>query len=86
MERKPCVFGSYRGQLEFLNCISRVSEGLRLTALHGLGQAKVIGIIARFVRRITLKDRRSTVSTSTHRLCDPVSRCPANAEMFCGSI
>ena len=42
MERKPCVFVSYRGQLEFLNCISRVSEGSELTALHRLGQAAVI--------------------------------------------
>ena len=27
MERKPGVFASPRGQLEFLNCISRISEG-----------------------------------------------------------
>ena len=34
MERKPCVFASSRGQLEFLNCVSRVSEGSpRCTAL-----------------------------------------------------
>ena len=37
MERKPCVFAFYRGQLEFLNGISRVSEGSGLTALHRLG-------------------------------------------------
>ncbi len=42
MERKPCVFASFLGQLEFLNCISRVSEGSELTALHLLGQAEVI--------------------------------------------
>ena len=40
MERKPCVFASFRGQLEFLNCISRISKGL--TALQRLGQAEVI--------------------------------------------
>ena len=27
MERKPGVFASSRGQLELLNCISRISEG-----------------------------------------------------------
>ena len=43
------------------------------------------GSIARFVCRITLRDRRTSVSTSTQRLCDSVSRCPANAELFCGS-
>ena len=37
MERKPRVFALYRGQLEFLNCISRVSEGSGLSALHRLG-------------------------------------------------
>ena len=42
MERKPCVFASYRGQLEFLNCITRVSEGSEITALQRLGQAEVI--------------------------------------------
>ena len=43
MERKPCVFASFRGQLELLNCISRVSEGSEQgTALHRLGQAEVI--------------------------------------------
>ena len=42
MERKPCVFASYRGQLEFLNCITRVSEGSEITALQRLGHAKVI--------------------------------------------
>ena len=42
MERKPCVFASFRGQLELLNCISRVSEGSELTALQRLGQAEVI--------------------------------------------
>ena len=42
MERKPCVFTSFRGQLELLNCISRVFEGSGLTALHRLGQAEVI--------------------------------------------
>ena len=41
MERKPCVFASFRGQLELLNCISRVSEGSELTALHRR-QAEVI--------------------------------------------
>ena len=30
MERKPCVFASFRWQLELLNCISRVSEGSEL--------------------------------------------------------
>ena len=30
------------GQLDLLNCISRVSEGSELTALHRLGQAEVI--------------------------------------------
>ena len=33
MERKPGVFASSQGQLEFLNCISRVSKGSELTAL-----------------------------------------------------
>ena len=42
MERKPCVFASFRGQLDLLNCISQVSEGSELTALHSLGHAKVI--------------------------------------------
>ena len=42
MERKPCVFTSVRGQLDLLNCISRVFEGSGLTALHRLGQAEVI--------------------------------------------
>ena len=42
MERKPGVFASSRGQLEFLNCISRVSKGSELTALQRLGQAAVI--------------------------------------------
>ncbi len=42
MERKPCVFESSRVQLQLLNCISRVSEGSELTALHRLGQAEVI--------------------------------------------
>ena len=42
MERKPCVFASFREQLELLDCISRVSEGSGLTALHRLGQAEVI--------------------------------------------
>ena len=37
------------------------------------------GVIGRFVRRITLRDRRTSVSTSPHRLCDPVSRCSANS-------
>ena len=36
-------------------------------------------------RRITLRDRRPSVSTSPLRFCDSVSRCPANAELFCGS-
>ena len=43
------------------------------------------GVIARFVRRITLRARRPSVSTSPLRFCDSVSRCPANAELFCGS-
>ena len=42
MERKPCVFVLPRGQVEILNCISRVSEGSELTARHRLGQAEVI--------------------------------------------
>ena len=42
MERKPGVFASFREQLELLDCISRVSEGSGLTALHRLGQAEVI--------------------------------------------
>ena len=42
MERNPGVFASLRGQLELLNCISRVSEGSELTALHRLGQTEVI--------------------------------------------
>ena len=42
MERKPGVSESFRGQLELLNCISRVSEDSELTALDRLGQAKVI--------------------------------------------
>ena len=42
MERKPCVFASYRGQLEFLNCISRISAGSEFTASQRLGQAEVI--------------------------------------------
>ena len=42
MERKPCVFASFRGQLELLNCISRVSEGSELTALQRLGQAGAV--------------------------------------------
>ena len=42
MERKPCVFASYRGQLDLLNCITRVSEGSEFTALQRLGQAEVI--------------------------------------------
>ena len=37
MERKPCVFTSFRGQLELLNCISRICEGSELAALHRLG-------------------------------------------------
>ena len=49
------------------------------------GEENRIGVIARFVRRITLRDRRASVSTSTQRLCDSVSRCPANAKLFCGS-
>ena len=39
---KTLCFRVLPGQLEFLNSISRVSEGSRLTALHGLGQAEVI--------------------------------------------
>ena len=46
---------------------------------------RVLGVIARFVRRITLRARRPSVSTSPLRFCDSVSRCPANAELFCGS-
>ena len=42
MERKPCVFAAYRGQLDLLNCITRVSEGSGFTALQRLGQAEVI--------------------------------------------
>ena len=40
MERKPCVFTSFRGQLELLNCISRICEGSELAALHRLGGEK----------------------------------------------
>ena len=43
------------------------------------------GGIARFVRRITLRDRRPSVSTVTAPLLRFCSRCPANAELFCGS-
>ena len=32
-QRNPCVFASFRGQLDLLNCISPVSEGSELTAL-----------------------------------------------------
>ena len=39
---KTWCFRVVPGQLELLNCISRVSEGSGLTALHRLGQAEVI--------------------------------------------
>ena len=65
-----------RGRNSSIQRRVRVSEPLR---------AGVVGGIARFVRRITLRDRRPSVSTSPLRLCDSVSRCPANAELFCGS-
>jgi len=35
MERKPCVFVSFRGQLQLLNCVSRVSEGSELPFVRG---------------------------------------------------
>ena len=35
MERKPCVFVSFRGQLQLLNCVSRVSEGSELPVVRG---------------------------------------------------
>ena len=44
----------------------------------------VLGVIARFVRRITLRARNTSIPTSTHRLCDSVSRCPAYSELFGG--
>ena len=43
-----------------------------------------VGVIARFVRRITLRARNTSIPTSTHRLCDSVSRCPAYSELFGG--
>ena len=43
------------------------------------------GVIARFVRKITLRARNTSIPTSTHRLSDSVSRCPANTELFDGS-
>ena len=39
---------------------------------------------ARFVRRITLRARNTSIPASTHRLCDSVSRCPAYSELFGG--
>ena len=55
-----------------------------ISAIPFAPSGHVVGIIARFVRTITLRDRRASVSTSTQRLCDSVSRCPANDELFCG--
>ena len=48
-------------------------------------QPRHLGVIARFVRRITLRARNTSIPTSTHRLSDSVSRCPANTELFGGS-
>ena len=39
---KTLCFRTVRGQLDLLNCISRVFEGSGLTALYRLGQAEVI--------------------------------------------
>ena len=52
--------------------------------LAELGERLVGGVIARFVRRITLRPRNTSIPTSTHRLCDSVSRCPAYSELFGG--
>ena len=47
-------------------------------------ESQVQGVIARFVRRITLRTRNRPVSLSTHRVRDSVSRCPAYSELFGG--
>ena len=47
--------------------------------------AATLGVVARFVRRITLRVRTGSVSTSTHGLGDSVSRCPTYSELF-GSL
>ena len=44
----------------------------------------LVGVITRFVRRITLRARNSSSPPSTHRLCDSVSRWPAYPELFGG--
>ena len=51
---------------------------------HNRSRPSVLGVIARFVRRITLRARNTSIPTSTHRLCDSVSRCPAYSELFGG--
>ena len=42
------------------------------------------GVNARFVRRITLRARNTSIPPSTHRLCDSVSRWPAYSELLGG--
>ena len=46
--------------------------------------AATLGVVARFVRRITPRARTGSVSTSTHGLGDSVSRCPTYSELFGG--
>ena len=71
----PCALGSAVPPGGFREIsVSTIAPPLRLR-----------GVIARFVRRITLRNRNTSMSTSTHRLGDSVSRCPAYCELFSGS-